>query len=119
MGSETRALQQSSVCEPLKSATIVSPTESEIAALAYQLWLDSGCRVGSSQENWFRAEELLKNALAAQCEGLSRRPSISRDDNCSEFEMVVGFRWDGHWEAWESEWSEARWTWDEVSRCAG
>jgi len=51
-------------------------TEGEIATVAYQLWLDNGCPVGSDQEDWFRAEAMLKNALIAKCEDLARRPSI-------------------------------------------
>src|ERR1035438_5130748 len=33
-------------------------TEGEIATVAYQLWLDNGCPVGSDQEDWFRAEAM-------------------------------------------------------------
>jgi hypothetical protein len=58
------------VSESVKTAATVSPTESEIATLAYQLWQDNGCPVGSDKEDWFRAEAMLKNALVAKCEGL-------------------------------------------------
>ena len=34
--------------------------ESEIAARAYECWQERGCPVGSDQEDWFRAEEELK-----------------------------------------------------------
>jgi len=87
-------------------------TEGEIATVAYQLWLDNGCRVGSDQEDWFRAEAMLKNALIAKCEDLARRPSIPRCDTRTESEMPADFRWEGHWEVWESEWCVARWIWD-------
>src|ERR1039457_1622910 len=90
MGSDATALQKSSetmssdaatmmperstVSESVKTAATVSPTESEIATVAYQLWLNNGCPVGSDQEDWLRAEAmLLKNALVAKCEDLSRR----------------------------------------------
>ena len=96
----------------MRTAATISPTESEIAAVAYQLWLDNGCPVGSDQEDWFRAEAMLKNALVARCEDLSRRPSIPHCDTPTEFEMVVECRYEGHWEVWESEWGGARWTWD-------
>jgi hypothetical protein len=33
---------------------------SAIAALAYQIWLERGCPIGSDQEDWFRAEEDLR-----------------------------------------------------------
>ena len=34
--------------------------ETAIAALAYQLWQERGCPIGSDQEDRFRAEEDLK-----------------------------------------------------------
>lgn len=81
--------------EPAKSP--VGPTESEIAAAAYQLWLDNGCPAGSDREDWFRAEAALKRA---------RR--VTR----VEAEMVVEIRCWGHWEVWEMEWGDPRWVWD-------
>ncbi len=66
---------RSTVTESLKTAATISPTESEIATVAYQLWLDKGCPVASDQV-WFRAEAMLKNVLVAKCEDLSRRPSV-------------------------------------------
>ena len=128
MGSDATALQEppetvssgtakmlperSTASESVKTATTVCPTESEIAAVAFQLWLNNGCPVGSDQEDWLRAEAMLKDALVAKCEDLSRRPSIPRSDTFIEFEMVAEFRWEGHWEVWESEWGGARWVWD-------
>ncbi len=35
-------------------------SEDAITALAYQLWQNRGCPIGSEQEDWFRAEEDLK-----------------------------------------------------------
>ena len=35
--------------------------EDEVAALAYKLWQERGCPNGSDQEDWFRAENELKN----------------------------------------------------------
>lgn len=93
----------------------VNPTESQIAALAYQIWLACGCPIGADQEHWFRAEAMLKNALVAKWGDLSRRSAIPRRDTLSESEMVAEFtwnRWEGHWEVWESEWGGARWVWD-------
>jgi len=57
-----------------KSPATVSPTESEIATIAYQLWLEKGCPIGSDQEDWFRAEAMLKNTLAVRSEDPFRRP---------------------------------------------
>lgn len=109
------APEMSPVSEPAKTPGIVNPTESEIATVAYQLWLDSGCPIGSDQEHWFRAEAMLRNALVAKHEDLSRRPSRPRRDTLTESEMVAEFtweRWEGHWEVWEREWGCARWIWD-------
>ena len=33
----------------------------EIAALAYEYWIQRGCPIGSPEVDWFRAEEQLKN----------------------------------------------------------
>src|ERR1039457_4655025 len=96
----------------VETTVTVGPTESEIATVAYQLWLDNGCPVGSHQEDWLRAEATLKNALAAKRQDLSRRPSIPRRDTCTDSEMTVEFRWEGHWEIWEMEWGGTRWIWD-------
>jgi hypothetical protein len=108
--------EMSTVGEPVKIAGIVNPTEQEIATAAYQLWLDSGCPIGSDREHWCQAEAmLLKNALVAKREDLSRRPSIPRCDTRTESEMVAEFtleRWEGCWEVWEREWPCGRWVWD-------
>ena len=101
--------ERSTVSEPVKSAATIGPTESEIATLAYQLWQDNGCPLGSDKEDWFRAEAMLKNALIAKCQDLPGRPSVPRDDTRIEFEMLAEFRWEGHWVVWESEWGGARW----------
>jgi hypothetical protein len=34
----------------------------DIATLAYQLWNDRGCPIGSPDEDWFRAENELKGS---------------------------------------------------------
>jgi len=85
--------ERSSASESVKTASTVSPTEREIATVAYQLWLDKGCPVGWDQEDWFRAEAMLKNRLVAKCADLSRRPSIPRCDTRIEFEMLAESRW--------------------------
>src|ERR1017187_1954235 len=103
--------ERGTVSESVKTTT-VSPTEDEIATVAYQLWLDEGCPVGSDEDDWFRAEGLLKNGLAAQSGALSRRPSTPRGDTRTEREMLVEFRWKGHWEVWEMERGNARWIWE-------
>lgn len=127
MGTDTTALQKSwravssGAAKMMPVRTPISETtatvsegeisESEIAAVAYQLWRDKGCPVGSDQEDWFRAEAMIKNAPVAKCEDRSRRPPIPRCDTRTESPMVAEFRWEGHWEVWESEWG-ARWVWE-------
>ena len=44
----------------VKDAAVVDRSEVETARVAYQLWLARGCPNGSDQEDWFRAEEILK-----------------------------------------------------------
>jgi hypothetical protein len=113
-GSEIAVLRlaRSTVGVSANAALTVRPTESEIAAVAYRLWLDNGCPVGSDQEIWFRAEAMLKNARAVKREDLSKLPLRPRSDTRTESEMVGEFRWQGHWEAWEMEWGDPHWIWD-------
>ena len=85
-----------------------SPTESEIAIVAYRLWLERGCPIGSAQQDWLRAEALLKNALAVKCEDPLRRPSVCREAR-AESEPWDQFQGNGHWEVWEHEWAGAIW----------
>jgi len=45
-----------------------APVDAEaVEAMAYQLWLQRGCPIGSDQEDWYRAEAELrdKNPRAA------------------------------------------------------
>jgi len=37
------------------------PTYDQISALAYALWLERGCPIGSSDEDWYKAERALKD----------------------------------------------------------
>jgi hypothetical protein len=39
---------------------VSAPTESQVAQLAYAYWEARGCQGGSPWEDWFRAEEELK-----------------------------------------------------------
>jgi len=112
VGPDAAAFQESSVSESVNTIATVSPTESEIATVAYQLWLERGCPIGSDEEDWFRAEAMLKNALVVKCENLFRRTSIPCCDTRTEPEILAGLPWEGHWEVWEREWVGARWVWD-------
>jgi hypothetical protein len=42
------------------------PPEREIAALAYHLWTERGCPIGSPDDDWFQAAAELKNKVQAQ-----------------------------------------------------
>ena len=50
---------------PALEEVIISEAETrvlstnDIAALAYRLWQERGCPIGSPEEDWLRAEELL------------------------------------------------------------
>lgn len=104
--------EMSTVSESAKTAATVSPTESVIATLAYQLWLQRGCAMGSDQEDWFQAEAMLKNAIVVKCDDLLRGPSIPCGNSRTASGMPAEFPWEGHWEVWEREWVSARWVWD-------
>ena len=47
------------------AADISRPGNGEIAALAYQLWKDRGCPIGSPDEDWFVAEAELTHQKRA------------------------------------------------------
>lgn len=104
--------EMSTVGESAKTAATVSPTESEIAIVAFQLWLQRGCPIGSDQEDWFQAEVMLKNVIVVKCEDLFRDPSIPCCNTRTASGMPAEFTWEGHWEVWEREWVSARWVWD-------
>lgn len=42
------------------SESSAAPSRDEIARLAYLYWLDRGCRNGSPEDDWFRAEHELR-----------------------------------------------------------
>lgn len=46
--------------------TGVNPEPQAIEALAYQMWIERGCPIGSDREDWLRAEEALRKALSIQ-----------------------------------------------------
>jgi hypothetical protein len=60
-GAATKLMPEASATgESVHDAHPVDPSQVEIAGVAYQLWLARGCPQGSDQEDWFRAEEVLK-----------------------------------------------------------
>jgi len=94
------------VPESVETAATLSPTYSDIATIAFQLWVERGSPIGSDQEDWLRAEEMLKNALVVKWE------DRLGCDTLTESEIVAVFLCEGHWEVWEREWGGARWVWD-------
>lgn len=42
------------------------PPNREIAALAYHLWTERGCPIGSPDDDWFQAEAELKNTIQVE-----------------------------------------------------
>ena len=51
--------------EPIALETeTLKATASDVAALAYRLWQERGCPMGSPEDDWYRAEELLLVAVS-------------------------------------------------------
>jgi hypothetical protein len=38
--------------------------------------------------------------------------SAERGAEKEQADLVVEFRWKGHWEVWETEWGGPRWVWE-------
>jgi hypothetical protein len=41
-------------------APVKEPLPEQIASLAHALWLERGCPGGSSEEDWFKAEQVIR-----------------------------------------------------------
>jgi hypothetical protein len=54
--------QPNEYTEPNTSETV---SEDAIAGLAYQLWQERGCPIGSDQVDWFRAEQEFRNRIGS------------------------------------------------------
>jgi hypothetical protein len=52
----TEILDKSGSSEP----PTTNPEKKMVEALAYQLWLQRGCPIGSEQEDWLEAERQLR-----------------------------------------------------------
>ncbi len=66
---EDAAVICESPIEPAESAAQQAGVEQDgnqdgVAALAYQMWQERGCPIGSDLEDWFRAENELRNRRA-------------------------------------------------------
>jgi hypothetical protein len=53
----TLLVKQVDVSDP----TIAPPTREEIASLAHKFWTDSGCKDGTAEQDWLRAEQQLRD----------------------------------------------------------
>lgn len=51
---------QEMVKRPVEACANTAADESEIAVLAYRLWLERGCPEGSPEEDWYLAEGELR-----------------------------------------------------------
>jgi Protein of unknown function (DUF2934) len=45
------------------SVSSAEPSRDEVARLAYLYWLDRGCQNGFADEDWFRAEQQLRQTM--------------------------------------------------------
>jgi hypothetical protein len=48
------------------TSTWSQPTHEQIASLACQLYIESGCQEGRDAENWLRAEQILRQQAEGQ-----------------------------------------------------
>jgi len=53
------------VVEVAEEQAVYTPSETEIAALAYTYWAGRGCQGGSPEEDWLRAEKELRAKASA------------------------------------------------------
>ncbi len=60
---ETRGETRPSAGEVEIETGASGPEHDEIACLAYESWQQRGCPIGTPEEDWFRAEEQIKQTL--------------------------------------------------------
>jgi len=63
------------------------PTHEQIAQLACQLYLESGCQEGRDVENWLRAEQILHPHAALVHEQSGRKAEEPRNNGSSRQQM--------------------------------
>lgn len=56
---DAQAFAPAMEAETRSEAEMQAASTNDIAILAYRLWQERGCPVGSPEEDWFKAEELL------------------------------------------------------------
>jgi len=57
MSKHTKRLHEVTTVETPEIRTV---EDVEIQKLAYELWLERGCPIGSPEDDWYRAEEQLR-----------------------------------------------------------
>jgi hypothetical protein len=57
---EIQAETETSIAVSSISVSSVEPSREEIARVAYLNWLHRGCQHGSAEDDWFRAEQELR-----------------------------------------------------------
>ncbi len=58
---ESRQALSPQASAPAHALDAATPPTEEVAALAYQLWIERGSPHGSHDEDWYRAEQQLRN----------------------------------------------------------
>jgi len=74
--------------EPLEDSVQPIPSENvaknEVAALAYQLWQERGCPIGSDQEDWFRAERKIAGSKGMNQREVGSQSSVEQSIDAEE-----------------------------------
>jgi len=58
---EPKTKNKSLASEPEVQPVAKRLDETQIATRAYELWQERGCPIGSQEEDWFQAEQELRN----------------------------------------------------------
>jgi hypothetical protein len=66
------------------SSTWNQPTHEQIATLACQLYIESGCKEGRDAENWLRAEQILRQKIATQAASAQPRSEHKSEDESEQ-----------------------------------
>jgi hypothetical protein len=48
------------MCNKAENAVVRQADHKSVADLAYQLWQERGCPIGSPEQDWYRAEQELR-----------------------------------------------------------
>jgi hypothetical protein len=82
--SEQRSVTSEPLNEPVQPAVSDNVDGKEIARLAYQLWQERGCPIGTDQEDWFRAERELAGLKRTGEEGVASQNPAERPMTSTE-----------------------------------